>query len=73
VSQQQLAQLRRYDPQAIASYYHRRPWLVIWRALTIVWLFAGFLIGVLLDRSVGNTDANKYQRAEQLREILTQL
>jgi predicted unusual protein kinase regulating ubiquinone biosynthesis (AarF/ABC1/UbiB family) len=73
VSQQQLAQLRRYDPQAIASYYHRRPWLVIWRALTVVWLFAGFLIGVLLDRSVGNTDANKYQRAEQLREILTQL
>jgi predicted unusual protein kinase regulating ubiquinone biosynthesis (AarF/ABC1/UbiB family) len=73
VSQQQLAQLRRYDPQAIASYYHRRPWLVVWRALTIVWLFAGFLIGVLLDRSMGNTDGKKYQRAEQLREILTQL
>jgi predicted unusual protein kinase regulating ubiquinone biosynthesis (AarF/ABC1/UbiB family) len=73
VSQQQLAQLRRYDPQAIASYYHRRPWLVVWRALTIVWLFAGFLIGVLLDRSMGNTNGNKYQRAEQLREILTQL
>jgi predicted unusual protein kinase regulating ubiquinone biosynthesis (AarF/ABC1/UbiB family) len=73
VSQQQLAQLRRYDPQAIASYYHRRPWLAIWRAITVVWLFAGFLIGVLLDRSMGNTDGNKYQRAEQLREILTQL
>jgi predicted unusual protein kinase regulating ubiquinone biosynthesis (AarF/ABC1/UbiB family) len=73
VSQQQLAQLRRYDPQAIASYYNRRPWLVIWRALTVVWLFAGFLIGLLLDRSVGNTEVNKYQRAEQLREILTQL
>jgi predicted unusual protein kinase regulating ubiquinone biosynthesis (AarF/ABC1/UbiB family) len=73
VSQQQLAQLRRYDPQAIASYYHRRPWLVIWRALTVVWLFAGFLIGFLLDRSVGNTEVNKYQRAEQLREILTRL
>jgi predicted unusual protein kinase regulating ubiquinone biosynthesis (AarF/ABC1/UbiB family) len=73
VSQQQLAQLRRYDPQAIASYYHRRPWLVVWRALTVVWLFAGFLIGVLLDRSVGNTEANQYERAEQLREILTQL
>jgi predicted unusual protein kinase regulating ubiquinone biosynthesis (AarF/ABC1/UbiB family) len=73
VSQQQLAQLRRYDPQAIASYYHRRPWLVIWRALTVVWLFAGFLIGLLLDRSVGNTEVNKYQRAEQLREILTRL
>jgi predicted unusual protein kinase regulating ubiquinone biosynthesis (AarF/ABC1/UbiB family) len=73
VSQQQLAQLRRYNPQAIASYYNRRPWLVIWRAITIVWLFAGFLIGILLDRSVGNTEVNKYQRAEQLREILTRL
>jgi predicted unusual protein kinase regulating ubiquinone biosynthesis (AarF/ABC1/UbiB family) len=73
VSQQQLAQLRRYNPQAIASYYNKRPWLVIWRAITIVWLFAGFLIGLLLDRAVGNTDANKPQRASQLREILTQL
>jgi predicted unusual protein kinase regulating ubiquinone biosynthesis (AarF/ABC1/UbiB family) len=73
VSQQQLAQLRRYNPQAIASYYNRRPWLVIWRAITVVWLFAGFLIGLLLDRSVGNTDANKSDRATQLREILTHL
>jgi predicted unusual protein kinase regulating ubiquinone biosynthesis (AarF/ABC1/UbiB family) len=73
VSQQQLAQLRRYDPQAIASYYNRRPWLVVWRAMTVVWLFAGFLIGLLLDRSVGNIEANKYERAEQLREILTRL
>jgi predicted unusual protein kinase regulating ubiquinone biosynthesis (AarF/ABC1/UbiB family) len=73
VSQQQLAQLRRYNPQAIASYYNKRLWLVIWRAITIVWLFAGFLIGILLDRSVGNTELNKYQRAEQLREILTEL
>jgi predicted unusual protein kinase regulating ubiquinone biosynthesis (AarF/ABC1/UbiB family) len=73
VSQQQLAQLRRYNPQAIASYYNKRPWLVIWRAIAVVWLFAEFLIGLLLDRAVGNTEANKYQRAEQLREILTRL
>jgi predicted unusual protein kinase regulating ubiquinone biosynthesis (AarF/ABC1/UbiB family) len=73
VSQQQLNQLRRYNPQAIASYYNRRPWLVIWRALTIVWLFAGFLIGLSIDRSVGHIEANKNQRAEQLREILTYL
>lgn len=73
MSQQQLNQLRRYTPQAIASYYNKRPWLVIWRALTIVWLFAGFLIGLSLDRSVGQIEANKNQRAEQLREILTYL
>lgn len=73
MSQQQLNQLRRYNPQAIASYYNSRPWLVIWRALTIVWLFAGFLIGLSIDRSVGQIEANKNQRAEQLREILTYL
>jgi predicted unusual protein kinase regulating ubiquinone biosynthesis (AarF/ABC1/UbiB family) len=73
VSQQQFAQMRQYNPQAIASYYNKRPWLVIWRAIVVVWLFGGFILGILLDRSVGNTEANKYQRAEQLREILTQL
>ncbi|MCY7367153.1 MAG: AarF/ABC1/UbiB kinase family protein [Chamaesiphon sp.] len=73
VSQQQLAQLRRYNPQAIASYYNKRPWLVIWRAITIVWLFAGFLIGLLIDRAMGRVDANKSDRATQLREILTYL
>jgi len=73
VSQQQFAQLRRYDPQAIASYYNRRLWLVIWRVITIVWLFVGFSIGLLLDRSVGNSEVNKNLRANQLREILTQL
>jgi predicted unusual protein kinase regulating ubiquinone biosynthesis (AarF/ABC1/UbiB family) len=73
VSQQKLSELRCYNPQAIASYYNQRPWLVIWRAVTVVWLFTGFLIGLLLDRSVGHTAANQDQRANQLREIITQL
>jgi predicted unusual protein kinase regulating ubiquinone biosynthesis (AarF/ABC1/UbiB family) len=73
VSQQQLAQLRRYNPQAIADYYNKRPWLALWRALTIVWLFAGFLIGLAIDNSVGNIEVNKERRATQLREILTEL
>jgi predicted unusual protein kinase regulating ubiquinone biosynthesis (AarF/ABC1/UbiB family) len=73
VSQQQLAQLRRYNPQAIASYYNQRPWLVIWRAITIIWLFVGLGLGLLLDRSIGHIEANKYERASRLREILTQL
>ncbi|WP_366944943.1 AarF/ABC1/UbiB kinase family protein [Chamaesiphon sp. GL140_3_metabinner_50] len=73
MSQQQFAQMRQYNPQAIASYYNKRPWLVIWRAIGVVWLFGGFILGILLDRSVGNAEANKYQRAEQLREILTRL
>jgi predicted unusual protein kinase regulating ubiquinone biosynthesis (AarF/ABC1/UbiB family) len=73
VSQQQLSDMRRYNPKAITSYYNRRPWLVIWRALTIVWLFAGFLIGLSIDNSIGRAVTNQNRRAEQLREILTRL
>jgi predicted unusual protein kinase regulating ubiquinone biosynthesis (AarF/ABC1/UbiB family) len=73
VSQNQLAQLRRYNPEAIASYYNKRPWLAIWRALSVVWLFAGLLIGLVLDRSLGNTEKHGDIRANQLREILTSL
>lgn len=73
MSQQQLNQMRRYNPKSIISYYNRRPWLVIWRALTIVWLFAGFLIGLSIDASVGQAITNQNRRAEQLREILTRL
>lgn len=73
MSQQQLSQLRRYDPQAIADYYNKRPWLVIWRALTVVWLCSGFIIGLAIDRSMGNSDKNQASRANQLREIITRL
>ena len=73
MSQQQISELRRYNPQTIASYYNRRPWLVIWRALTVVWLFVGFTIGILLDRSIGITAENQERRANQLREIITRL
>jgi predicted unusual protein kinase regulating ubiquinone biosynthesis (AarF/ABC1/UbiB family) len=73
VSQQKFPQLRRYDPRAIADYYNKRPWLVIWRAINVVWLFSGFLIGLLLDRSMGYTNENQAQRANQLREIITRL
>jgi predicted unusual protein kinase regulating ubiquinone biosynthesis (AarF/ABC1/UbiB family) len=73
VSQNKLAELRRYNPQAIASYYNQRPWLAIGRALSIILLFGGLIIGLLLDRSLGNTEKHSDIRANQLREILTQL
>jgi predicted unusual protein kinase regulating ubiquinone biosynthesis (AarF/ABC1/UbiB family) len=73
VSQHQLSQLRRYNPEAIASYYNQRPWLAIARALSVIWLFGGFVIGLLLDRTLGNTEKHSDIRANQLREILTQL
>ncbi len=73
MSQSFLAQLRRYDPAAIAKYYRLRPWLVILRAIKVIWYFSGFLIGLQLDRSVGTLEANKTGRANQLREMITAL
>ncbi len=67
------AQLRRYDAEAIAQYYHKRPWLAIWRTLTIIWYFAGFLWGLKWDEWSNQVEQNKLNRAAQLREILTYL
>jgi predicted unusual protein kinase regulating ubiquinone biosynthesis (AarF/ABC1/UbiB family) len=73
VSQQQLEQIRRYNPVEIAKYYRKRPWLVIGRAIRIIWLFLSFGIGLQLDRIVGTLETNASSRAQQLRQILTDL
>ena len=73
MSQHHLAQLRRYDSDAIAQYYGNRPWLAVWRTFTIIWSFAGFLIGLKWDDWTNQVDRNKYKRATQLRQILTRL
>jgi predicted unusual protein kinase regulating ubiquinone biosynthesis (AarF/ABC1/UbiB family) len=73
VSQSLLSQLRKYEPSAIARYYRFRPWLVVARALKILWFFTGFVLGLQIDRSVGTEFANRHMRANQLRELLTAL
>lgn len=64
---------RRYDPQAIAKYYRFRPWAAIWRAITIVWFFAKFVLSLKWDEWFNQAEQNKFKRATQLREILTRL
>ena len=73
MSQFQLEQMRRYDAEAIARYYRFRPWLTLWRSLSVVWLFAGFVLGLKLDDWFNRTEAKKLKRAAQLRQILTRL
>jgi predicted unusual protein kinase regulating ubiquinone biosynthesis (AarF/ABC1/UbiB family) len=73
VSQSLLSQLRQYEPSAIARYYRFRPWLVVARAIKILWFFTGFVLGLQIDRSVGTEFANRHMRANQLRELLTAL
>lgn len=64
---------RNYDPQAIARYYRYRPWLGIWRSITVIWYFGGFIIGLLWDRWRHPEIEHTPQRATQLREIITRL
>lgn len=73
MSQQPIAQSLRYDPIEIAQYYKYRPWRAIWRAITIVWLFAWFVIGLKWDYWRQREEENKLKRAAQLREMLTHL
>lgn len=73
MNQHPLARERRYNPDTIARYYSQRPWLGIWRTLTVIWFFAGFLLGLKWDEWSGASEKKKYKRASQLREILTHL
>ncbi len=71
--QYQFTQARRYDPQAIAQYYRNRPWKAIWRAITVIWSFAGFVLGMLWDSWQHQVAAHQPERAVHLRQILTRL
>jgi len=74
VGQYQLSQNnRRYNADAIARYYRYRPWLVFWRAFTIIWSFAGFILSLKSDEWLNKLEQNKLKRAAQLRHLLTRL
>jgi len=64
---------RRYDAKAIARYYRYRPWAAIWRTLTIIWFFSKFVLSLKWDEWSNQAEQNKFKRASQLREILTDL
>jgi predicted unusual protein kinase regulating ubiquinone biosynthesis (AarF/ABC1/UbiB family) len=73
VGQYQPAQLKRYNPDAIARFYRYRPWQAWARLLRIVWSFAGFILSLKLDEWQNQVEQNKGKRATQLRELLTRL
>ena len=66
-------ELRRYDADAIARLYRFRPWLVLLRALKIIFYFASFILGWQIDSAMGKGDGTQQERAAQLRKILTNL
>ncbi|WP_414545019.1 ABC1 kinase family protein [Nostoc sp. CCY0012] len=73
MGQYQPAQLRRYNPDAIARHYRYRPWLAWGRILKIIWYFAGFILSLKWDEWQDQIELNKGKRAIQLRELLTRL
>lgn len=73
MGQYKLAQLKRYNKDAIAQYYGFRPWLAFWRGVKIIWCFAGFILGLKWDEWQNSVEQNKLKRAVQLRAILTRL
>ncbi|MGL5061499.1 MAG: ABC1 kinase family protein, partial [Microcoleus sp.] len=63
----------RYDPDAIAAQYRRRP-LQVWRRLLgVIWTFLSFTLSLWWDGSRGKAAINQKRRAARLREILSQL
>ncbi|MGM3306521.1 ABC1 kinase family protein [Anabaena sp. WFMT] len=73
MGQYQPAQLKQYNPDAIARYYRYRPWLAWGRLLRIILSFAGFILGLKWDEWQNQVEQNKGKRATQLRELLTHL
>lgn len=73
MNQTSINQMRRYDSQAIAQHYRYRPWRPIWRTLSIIWMFSGFLLGLKWDQWFNQAETRKSKRAIQLRQILTRL
>ena len=74
-----ISALKGYDFSAIASYYRRRPWLVLWRTWQIFSTFVWFWLGLQWD-SFSNwlfqrpeSSVQVSCRAEQLRQIITKL
>lgn len=63
----------RYDRQAIARYCRSRPWLVLWRAVKIAWLFGNFLFRLQIDNWTNRVKNNQPKRATEIRQILTKL
>jgi predicted unusual protein kinase regulating ubiquinone biosynthesis (AarF/ABC1/UbiB family) len=68
-----LEEVPRYDPDAIAAHYRRRPWQVWGRLSNIFWTFAAFMLSLWWDRQTGQIESNQLKRAVKLRETLTRL
>jgi len=63
----------RYEPEAIAAYYSRRPFQVIGRIFAVLLPCFSFAFGLWWDKQWGRSLKMQQRRAVQLKELLTQL
>ncbi|MEM9946648.1 MAG: AarF/ABC1/UbiB kinase family protein [Cyanobacteria bacterium P01_D01_bin.36] len=70
---QSLTDILVYDPEAIAAFYRKRPFQILFRLIKIFWIALGYLLGLLWDKVTGRQKVNEQKRAEGLREMLTRL
>jgi predicted unusual protein kinase regulating ubiquinone biosynthesis (AarF/ABC1/UbiB family) len=63
----------RYDSEAIANYYNRRPLQVLGRILQILLPFLSYGINWWIGRKTGISDAKQRRNAVQLRVLITRL
>ncbi len=66
-------ELLRYDPEAIAAHYKKKPLEVLGRIFTVIFPSLSFALGVWWDKKRGIGDRNGQKRAIQLKELLTKL
>ncbi len=65
--------IQNYDHKAIAQHYNRRPWMGIGRVLSVIYMFAGFLWGLVWDKFTKQEAKNQTKRARHLLQIITKL
>ena len=68
-----LDQWQGYDYKAIAKFYGRRPWLAVWRIISVIYMFLGFFLSLGWDQFTNQELKNQTKRAKHLRQIITKL
>lgn len=63
----------RYNAQAIAAYFRRRPWEVISRAVKIAFQCSALAASIVVDFSSGKGKENEKLRASQLVDLIARL
>lgn len=63
----------RYDPEAIAAYFEKRPLAVVSRLLEVILDCSYFVLGLAIDSATATVKENEKQRAAEVVDLITKL